>query len=65
MAGFNYETSNLIMMIGGQLLLLILLVVAFLSSNVMRDNIFPKSLIPEGGIPNVFSGNSNKTNTGK
>lgn len=53
------------MMIGGQLLLLILLVVAFLSSNVIKDGIFPKSLIPEGGIPNVFSGNSNKTNTGK
>lgn len=53
------------MMVGGQLLLLILLVVAFLSSNVMRDSVFPKSLIPEGGIPNVFSGNSNKTNTVK
>jgi hypothetical protein len=55
MAGFNYETSNLVMMIGGQLLLLILLVVAFLSSKTIRTSIFPANMTPKGGVPNVFT----------
>jgi hypothetical protein len=58
MTGFNYETSNLVMMIGGQLLLLILLIVAFLSSKTIRTSTFPENVIPKGGIPNVFSNNS-------